>query len=71
MDVFYKHDVDIFFNGFGSLFTTFECCLCQDYSNTNEPNSEVQTNFRYMKTLLGGKFCILGEKLLGFIKIQI
>lgn len=36
MDVFYKHDVDIFFNGFGSLFTTFECCLCQDYSNTND-----------------------------------
>lgn len=41
MDVFYKYDVDIFFNGFGSLFIIFECCLCKDYLNINELNFEV------------------------------
>lgn len=72
MAVFYKHGVDIFFSTDLEVSSQhLNVVYVKTIQNTNEANFEVQTNFRYIKTLLSGKFSILGEKLLWFIKIQI
>lgn len=72
MAVLYKHGVDIFFSTDLEVSSQhLNVVYVKTIQNTNEANSEVQTNFRYIKTLLSGKFSILGEKLLRFIKIQI
>lgn len=68
MAVLYKHGVDIFFSTDLEVSSQqLNVVYVKTIQNTNEANSEVQTSFRYIKTLLIGKFSILGEKLLGFI----
>lgn len=65
MAVLYKHGVDIFFSTDLEVSSQqLNVVYVKTIQNTNEANSEVQTNFRYIKTLLSGKFSILGEKLL-------